>query len=95
MKARLFAGLPGGKSLLQTALCAGDLFGQDILIQREAGDLLEAPVQIDADMMYVPGKLLYGERILDVRIDIGKELGESGQILVRASGTEPLFRGNG
>lgn len=79
MKARLFAGLPGGKALLQTALRAGDLFCQDILVQSEAGDLLEAPVQIDAVMMHVPGKLLYGERILDVRFDIGKELRHKGR----------------
>ena len=78
MKTRLFAGLPGGKPLLQTALRAVDLFSQDILVQSEAGDLLEAPVQIDAVMMHVPGKLLYGERILDVRIDIGKELRHKG-----------------
>ena len=78
VKARLFAGLPGGEALLQTALCAGDFFGQDILVQSEAGDLLEAPVQIDAVMMHVPGKLLYGERILKVRFNIGKELRHKG-----------------
>ena len=34
-----------------------------MLIQREAGDLLEALIQIDAVMMCVPDKLLYGDAL--------------------------------